>query len=355
MTAFSSFVLKETRHILRDRQTLTVLLLMPVALVLLLGYAIRTDVQDVAVIVVDPSRDARSAELVREVASTTALEIVGVHSSITAVEPLLRAGEADAALVLPVNFARRFQQGRAEVLIVSDGINANYAATVESYLRVVVQTWAAEKGGGAPVVRAATRMRFNPTLESENLFVPGLLAFVITLISALMTAISLAKEKETGTMEVLLVSPLRPLQIVIGKVAPYLVLAFVNALSALAGAEEFDRLLAELEDRVDDNTAFFVQLDKQAAFRGEVGLGEGLTFRAKVEAYPAKKEAAVENARETLERAGLAFVVGNHAGVMGGEETRTVLVRADSTTEFEGSKSDLGRLVAEELAGELAS
>ena len=74
------------------------------------------------------------------------------------------------------------------------------------------------------------------------------------------------------------------------------------ALSALAGADEFDRLLAELEDRVDDNTAFFVQLDKQAAFRGDVRLGEGITFRAKVEAYPAKREKAVENARETLER-----------------------------------------------------
>ena len=74
------------------------------------------------------------------------------------------------------------------------------------------------------------------------------------------------------------------------------------ALSALAGAEEFDRLLAELEDRVDDNTAFFVQLDKQAAFRGDVRLGEGITFRAKVEAYPAKREKAIENARETLER-----------------------------------------------------
>jgi hypothetical protein len=73
------------------------------------------------------------------------------------------------------------------------------------------------------------------------------------------------------------------------------------ALSKLAEARDFDRLLAELDDRVDDNTAFFVQLDKQAAFRGEVRLGEGITFRAKVEAYPARREKAVENARETLE------------------------------------------------------
>ncbi len=236
MGAFRSFILKEMRHILRDRQTLAVLLLMPVAMVLLFGYAIRTDVEAVRTVVVDPSGDARSADLTRAVASTKALRLVGVRASERAARQMLRAGKADVALVLPTDFARRFARGTAEVLVESDGISANYAATSESYVRTVVQGWAAEAGGGAPVVRTATRMRFNPTLESANLFVPGLLAFVLTLVSALMTAISLAKEKETGTLEVLLVSPLRPLQIVVGKVAPYLVLAFINALTALGVA-----------------------------------------------------------------------------------------------------------------------
>lgn len=236
MSAFRSFVVKETRHILRDRQTLAVLLLMPVAMVLLFGFAIRTDVEGVRAVMVDPSRDARSADLTRALAATPALRLEGVYPSVAAVEPLLRAGEAAVALVLPTDFARQVQRGTAEVLVVSDGANANYAATAEAYVRTVVQSWAAEQGGGKPVVRTATRMRFNPTLASENLFVPGLLAFVLTLVSALMTAISLAKEKERGTLEVLLVSPLRPFQIVVGKVAPYLVLAFVNALTALGVA-----------------------------------------------------------------------------------------------------------------------
>lgn len=236
MGAFRSFIIKETRHILRDRQTLAVLLLMPVLMVLLFGYAIRTDVAGVRVVVVDPSRDARSLDLTRTVASTDALRLTGVHGSVAAIEPLLRGGDADVALVLPVEFARRFRDGSAEVLVASDGTNANYAATVEAYVRTIVQSWAAQQGGGMPAVRTATRMRFNPTLESQNLFVPGLLAFVLTLVSALMTAISIAREKETGTMEVLLVSPLRPLQIIVGKVVPYLVLAFVNALTALGVA-----------------------------------------------------------------------------------------------------------------------
>lgn len=234
MSAFRSFVVKEARHILRDRQTLAVLLLMPVAMILLFGYTIRTDVEGVRVVVVDPSRDARSIEVTRAVASTTALRLVGVVASVESVEPLFRAGEADVALVLPTGFARGLGRGTAEVLVVSDGANANFAAMAEGYVQTVVQAWAAEDG--APAVRTATRMRFNPTLASENLFVPGLLAFVLMLVSALMTAISLAKEKESGTLELLLVSPLRPFQIVVGKVVPYLVLAFVNAVSALGVA-----------------------------------------------------------------------------------------------------------------------
>ena len=233
MSPFRAFVLKETRHILRDRQTLVVLLMLPVLMVLLFGYALRTDVEDVRVLVVDGARDARSAELVRAVGATDALDLVGVAGRTAEIEPALRTGEAAVALVVPPGFAREFARGTAEVLVVSDGANANYAASAESYVRTVVQRWAAENGGGGPVVRVSTRMRFNPTLASENLFVPGLLAFVVLIVSALMTAISLAREKETGTMEVLLVSPLRPVQIVLGKVAPYLVLAFVNALTAL--------------------------------------------------------------------------------------------------------------------------
>ena len=235
MSAFRSFIVKEARHILRDRQTLAVLLLMPVTMVLLFGYAIRTDVGSVRVVVIDPSQDARSRDLLQALAATPSLQIVGAAGNFAAVEAMLRAGDADVAVLLPTDFARDFQRGTAEILVVSDGTNANYATTAEAYVRRVVQGWVGG-AGGAPVVAMTARMRFNPTLASENLFVPGLLAFVLMLVSALMTALSLAKEKETGTMEILLVSPLRPLQIVVGKVVPYLVLAFVNALTVLGVA-----------------------------------------------------------------------------------------------------------------------
>ena len=236
MRTFASFVRKETHHILRDRQTLAVLLLMPVVMVLLFGYAIRTDVEDVRLIVVAPSADARGADLIRTLDATRSLRVTEVLPSTAAVEAQLRRGAADVALLLPPDFARSFARAEADVLILSDGVNANFAETTEGYVRAVVQGWAQAHGSRGPLVRTAVRMRFNPTLASENLFVPGLLAFVLTLVSALMTAISIAREKETGTLELLLVSPLRPLQIIVGKVAPYLGLAFINALTTLAVA-----------------------------------------------------------------------------------------------------------------------
>jgi ABC-2 type transport system permease protein len=238
VSALRSLVVKETRHIVRDRQTLAVLLLLPVAMVLLFGSAIRTDVEGVRLVVVDPSRDVRTTGLTHALAATPALRLVGVETTATGVEPMLRSGEADVALLLPPDFARRLARGTAEVLVVSDGIDANYAATAESYVRSVVTRWAAERvtevpGTSGNGVDLGVRMRFNPTLESQNLFVPGLLAFVLTLVSALMTAISIAREKETGTLELLLVSPLEPLEIVLGKVIPYLALAFLNAVTAV--------------------------------------------------------------------------------------------------------------------------
>lgn len=234
--AFRSFVLKETRHILRDVRTLTVLLMLPIVMVLLFGFAIRTDVEDVRLVVVDPSSDARSVDLVRSLEATPVFNIVAVLPTSADAESMLREGDADAVIILPPGFAREFQQGLADVMVITDGINANFAQSVSMQAGLVINRWQSERTGRKPLIGISSRMRFNPTLASENLFVPGLLAFVLTLISALMTAISIAREKETGTLELLLVSPLRPLQIVVGKVTPYLLLAFTNAVTTLVVA-----------------------------------------------------------------------------------------------------------------------
>ena len=247
--ALRAFVVKEVRHILRDRQTLTILLLMPLVQVLLFGYALRNDIRDVRLAIVDPSPDDASLRLRARLAATSRFQIVAVSPTSEALEPLFRRGAADAALVFPADFAGDLARGTpAQLLLITDASDPNTGSTVEAYALAVIGDFeralraerpAAPVAGRTPEpvqIAVAMRMRFNPTLASVNLFVPGLIALVLTLVSALMTAISLSREKERGTLEVLLVSPLRPPQIIVGKVLPYLGLGMANAVTALAAA-----------------------------------------------------------------------------------------------------------------------
>jgi len=165
--------------------------------------------------------------------------IVAVSPTPRALEPLFRRGAADVAVVIEPRLSERLARGEpARLLVVTDASDPNTGSTMQAYTLAVLGDWERELRGSRPGLRLAmqSRMRFNPTLESVNLFVPGLIALVLTLVSALMTAISLSREKERGTLEVLLVSPLRPWQIIVGKVTPYLALGFANAVTALAVA-----------------------------------------------------------------------------------------------------------------------
>jgi ABC-2 type transport system permease protein len=238
--ALRAFIVKELRHILRDRQTLTVLLLMPLVQVVLFGYALRSDVRNIRVAVVDPAPDIETRALRDRFTATDRFRIVSTSASLADVEPLFRRGQADMALVFEPGFAEQLgTETPARVLLAIDASDPNTGTTMEAYSRAVIGQYQNDlpTRGRRPVrIRAETRMRFNPTLESVNLFVPGLIALVLTLVSALMTAISLSREKERGTLEVLLVSPLRPWQVIVGKVLPYLGLAFANAVTALAVA-----------------------------------------------------------------------------------------------------------------------
>lgn len=239
MAALRAFVVKEVRHILRDRQTLVILLLLPLAQVVLFGYALRTDVHDVRVAFVAPVHDAATLALRSRFANNGRMRLVADAATTRALEPLFRRGEADVAVVVEAGFAGRVGEGGpATILLITDAADPNTGTTMQAYAAAIVEGWQAGLGDAAGAVRIEPqlRMRYNPTLESVNLFVPGLIALIVTLVSTLMTAISLSREKERGTLEVLLVSPLRPWQIITGKVAPYLVLAFANVVTALLAA-----------------------------------------------------------------------------------------------------------------------
>jgi ABC-2 type transport system permease protein len=239
MSALRGLLLKETFHILRDRRTLVVLLALPVVQVVLFGYAIRTDVNSVRLAVVDPSPDAVTTNLRNRFAGTGVFEVVADLTRVADVEPLFQTGAAQVALVFDATFTEDLRRGStAHLQVITDATDPNSGGLIQAYTEALIADYGRSLAPPASriVIVPQVQMRFNPTRASSNLFVPGLMAFVLTIVSALMTAISLTREKETGTMEALLVSPLRPWEIIVGKVTPYLVIGFVGALGILVEA-----------------------------------------------------------------------------------------------------------------------
>src|SRR6266850_1545281 len=256
MTALQGLLRKEFFHIRRDRRTAAVLIALPVVQVMLFGYAIRTDVDDVRLAVVDPAPDSATIALRNRFSAGGVFRTVAVVPRTADLDPLFESGKAQQAIVFYPGFARDLGSGvPAKLLILTDATEPNTGSLLQSYAESVVNQWAGGAGRAGPFGPASesrragpfgpaasirivpqSRMRFNPTRESSNLFVPGLVAFVLTIISSLMTAISLTREKETGTMEALLVSPLRPWEIIVGKVAPYLVIGFISVIAVLIEA-----------------------------------------------------------------------------------------------------------------------
>jgi ABC-2 type transport system permease protein len=232
VSAFLGLLRKEALHIRRDRRTLLVIVLMPILQVVLFGYAIRTDISAIRLAFVDPAPDASTLALRNRFTSTDLFRLVRVLPNAGSLDRLFASGAIQEAIVLAPDFADRLARGLpARVLVVADASEPNSGSAMQGYALGILQRFEAEEAahGGAIRIDAETRMRFNPTGESSNLFVPGLIAFVLTIISALMTAISLTREKETGTMEILLVSPLKPFEIIIGKVLAYLVVVVAEA------------------------------------------------------------------------------------------------------------------------------
>ncbi|HEY2378648.1 MAG TPA: ABC transporter permease [Gemmatimonadaceae bacterium] len=239
MSAFAGLLRKEWLHILRDRRTLFVVIFMPIVQVILFGYAIRTDIWAIRLAIVDPSPDASTLEIRNRFSGSDVFELVRILPSAGPLDRLFAAGDIQEAVVFDADFANRLARGLpARVLVVVDASEPNSGSAMESYAIGVIQGYQRDialRSGGVQIF-PEVRMRFNPTRASSNLFVPGLIAFVLTIISALMTAISLTREKETGTMEILLVSPLKPLEIIVGKVLAYVVIGFVSVLLVVAEA-----------------------------------------------------------------------------------------------------------------------
>ena len=241
MRAFLGLLRKEIYHLRRDPRTLVVIVAIPAVQVVLFGYAIRTDVDHVRLAIVDPAPDETTLALRARFTAADVFDVVAVLPRAEDVEPLLQTGAAQEAIIFEPGFSARLRGGTPpQLLIVTDAAEPNTGSLLTAYAQAAIEGYERERLASAPqlgvrpiTIAARSRMRFNPTRESSNLFVPGLMAFVLTIISSLMTAITLTREKETGTMEALLVSPLRPPAIIAGKVLPYLAIGFIAALAVI--------------------------------------------------------------------------------------------------------------------------
>ena len=236
MNGFASFVRKETLHIFRDPRTMLIALLMPVVQILLFGFALSTEVNNVDVAVVAPHRSETVRQAVERMAANPCFTFAGYVPG-TEIDRTLRSGRADAVAVFADDFDRRMADlaaGRpdagAALQLVMDASNTNTAQAGAAYLRSVLLGDAAGGAGGAGV---ETRLLYNPRMKSAYNFVLGIMGLIFILICAIMTSVSIVREKETGTMEVLLVSPVRPIRIVFAKMIPYFVLSCLNLASIL--------------------------------------------------------------------------------------------------------------------------
>lgn len=216
MRQFVSFIIKETKHILRDRRTMLILFGLPVVLMLLFGFAITNDVKDVRTVIVTSQMDHQTRQAVDRLAASEYFIITATVSSPREAELLLRHQRADLAVV----FGKDFASKKSGVQLMVDTSDPNMAQQWTAYAMSILST---PNTPSTPNIK----LLYNPRMKSAYNFVPAIMGMLLLLICAMMTSVSIVREKERGTMEVLLVSPVRPLMIIIAKAVPYLLQAFL--------------------------------------------------------------------------------------------------------------------------------
>ncbi len=236
MSKFLIFVRKEFFHILRDRRTMLILLVMPIVMIILFGFALTTEVRNVNVAVLAPDPDNGVRQIMERLDASEYFTVCKNINSPNEIDPLFRAGKIDLVLAFGEHFSKElYTIDGAKVQIVVDASDANMAQSYTSYASSIISQYYAEllpQNIGKGVVPNIVLL-YNPQMKSSYNFVPGILGLTLMLICAMMTSIAIVKEKETGTMEVLLASPIRPSHIIIAKMIPYFTISCLNLLNIL--------------------------------------------------------------------------------------------------------------------------
>ncbi|KRB57887.1 ABC transporter permease [Flavobacterium sp. Root186] len=237
MKQFLTFVKKEFLHVLRDKKTLLILFGMPVVQILIFGFALTNEVKNSQIVVVDYAKDIASQEIITKIEASRYFEIRKSLAGSKELEAAFRTGEIKMAVIFPEGFNNQLlHQNKAQIQVLADASDPNNATTLTNYVTSIINDYQAQLNQENTVplqIKPEVKMLYNPQLKGAPNFVPGVMALVLMLVCVMMTAIAIVKEKETGTMEILLVSPFKPLMVILSKAVPYLLLSMVNVISIL--------------------------------------------------------------------------------------------------------------------------
>lgn len=232
MKQLFTFIRKEFLHVFRDRKTLLMLFGLPIAQIVLFGFALSNEVKDSKIIVADYSKDIVTTHLIDKIAATQYFDIERSLRTANQLQAAFKKGDVKMAVIFPANFATDLQHtGKASIQVIADASDPNLATTITNYITQVVTDYNSElsQAAGQPLqIMPEVQMLYNPELRGAPNFVPGVMALVLMLVCTMMTSVSIVKEKELGTMEILLVSPFKTRYIIISKLTPNLLISIVN-------------------------------------------------------------------------------------------------------------------------------
>lgn len=239
-----ALVKKEFIHIIRDPRSLAMAFLMPLILLILFGYAITMDIKTLNLVVYDQDKSAASRNYLEGFPASSYFSVVAAVENYAGARALLDQGKAHLALVIPPHFARDLEQGRTtQVQLLADGSDANTATIAMGYAEAITNRYSTNHLGTKIELAVDNRLRvwYNPELKSRWFIIPGLIAVIMTVITALLTSLTVSREWESGTMEQLIATPVQPIELFLGKMAPYFVIGVLDVLFSVAmGVWVFD-------------------------------------------------------------------------------------------------------------------
>lgn len=233
MKQLQSFIKKEFHHIFRDKRTMLILFGIPIAQLLIFGTVIKNEIQDVHIAIFDQAKDETTQQITNKLLSSGYFILDENLANANGVDEIFKKGKVKEVIIFESGFGEKLvKEGVANMQLIGDASDPNMARLVISYTKGIVNDYIKKRYPNLKMpmqLQPELRMYYNEEMKSAYMFVPGTMALILMLISAMMTSISITREKELGTMEILLVSPLKPVQIIVGKVIPYLLLSIVNA------------------------------------------------------------------------------------------------------------------------------